>query len=139
MGQYLVLFVQVSTNSSKSSHNLYNKSMKKIIKNPTIISLIVLIAVFLFSRLYNLTLLPIFTDESIYIYWAKVIESSHDQYFISLTDGKPPLLIWMISVFLTILPDSWYLVAGRLPAVIAGLVVLSLSIALPTSCFTIRK
>jgi 4-amino-4-deoxy-L-arabinose transferase-like glycosyltransferase len=72
------------------------------------------------TRLFNLTILPIFTDESIYIYWAKVIESSHSQWFISLTDGKPPLLIWMISIFLAILPNDLYLVAGRLPAVVAG-------------------
>ncbi|HRN70185.1 MAG TPA: glycosyltransferase family 39 protein [Candidatus Woesebacteria bacterium] len=79
-----------------------------------------LVVVYGVSRLFNLTVLPIFTDESIYIYWAKLIESTHLQWFVSLTDGKPPLLIWMITIFLKILPDSWYLVAGRLPAVIAG-------------------
>lgn len=79
-----------------------------------------LLIVYFLSRLFNLTILPIFTDESIYIYWAKVIEATHSQWFISLTDGKPPLLVWTTAFFLTVLPDAWYLVAGRLPAVIAG-------------------
>ncbi len=79
-----------------------------------------LIFLYFLTRLENLTILPIFTDESIYIYWAKVIESTHSQWFISLTDGKPPLLVWTTAFFLTILPDAWYLIAGRLPAVIAG-------------------
>lgn len=82
---------------------------------------VLLIFLFLFSRLYNLTLLPIFTDESIYIYWAKFISVNQSHWFLSLTDGKPPLLIWMISVLLTILPHNLYLLAGRLPSVFAGL------------------
>ena len=81
-----------------------------------------LLFAYFLTRLFNLTVLPIFTDESIYIYWAKVIESTHEQWFISLTDGKPPLLIWLVSILLTVLPDGWYLVAGRLPAVLAGAV-----------------
>ncbi len=83
--------------------------------------LLVLLIVFIISRIYNILLLPIFTDESIYIYWAKYIETSHSHWLISLIDGKPPLLIWATAVFLTILPPSQYLLAGRLPSVIAGL------------------
>lgn len=86
------------------------------------ISLGIIILLYFASRIYNLTLLPIFTDESIYIYWAKIIATTHSQYFISLTDGKPPLLIWIIAVFLKLLPSSWYLIAGRLPSVIFGLI-----------------
>lgn len=81
---------------------------------------IFLVILFLFSRLCNLTLLPIFTDESIYIYWAKYIATHNSNFFISLTDGKPPLLIWIIALFLKILPTEWYLVAARLVSVIAG-------------------
>lgn len=72
------------------------------------------------SRLFNLLLLPIFTDESIYIYWAKFISTYNTQWFISLSDGKPPLLIWIISAFLKILPVNMYLLAGRLPSVFFG-------------------
>lgn len=77
---------------------------------------------YLFTRLVSLTVLPMFTDEAIYIYWAKFIQTNHSNWFISLTDGKPPLLIWMISLLLTVLPADWYLVAGRLPSVFAGTV-----------------
>lgn len=79
-----------------------------------------LAAVCLVIRLINLTLLPIFTDESIYIYWARTIQTTHSQWFISLYDGKPPLLIWIISLLLSIFPHDWYLFVGRLPSVFAG-------------------
>lgn len=93
----------------------------RIFRSPYV-PLILLVLLYAIIRLFNLTILPIFTDESIYIYWAKLIESTHSQWFVSLTDGKPPLLIWMIASFLAILPDTWYLIAGRLPAVLAGAV-----------------
>lgn len=87
--------------------------MKKIV--------FLLLISYLFTRLYNLTVLPIFTDESIYIYWAKIISTTHQQLFISLTDGKPPLLVWLIASLLSVLPNSAYLIAGRLPSVLAGI------------------
>ncbi len=99
-------------------------SMLKHIKQKEILPWILLLGGYLLTRFYNLLLLPLFTDESIYIYWAKVISSTHSQWFISLTDGKPPLLIWMISFFLSLFPDDWYLLAGRLPSVFAGLIAL---------------
>jgi 4-amino-4-deoxy-L-arabinose transferase-like glycosyltransferase len=79
-----------------------------------------LLIIYFISRLYNILLLPIFTDESIYIYWAKYIAINHSHWFLSLTDGKPPLLIWGIASLLTIFPQDWYLLAGRLPSVISG-------------------
>lgn len=84
----------------------------------------ILIALYLFTRLLNLTLLPMFTDESIYIYWAKTIATTHSQWFISLYDGKPPILIWIIAVLLSIFPHDMYLFAGRLPSVLGGLITL---------------
>lgn len=92
---------------------------------PFKVYLVVLFLLYLFTRLYNLTILPIFTDESIYIYWAKIIATEHKYWFISLTDGKPPLLIWMMALLLKILPSGWYLVAGRLPSVFAGVMTIS--------------
>jgi len=76
--------------------------------------------IYFITRLYNLLSLPIFTDESIYIYWAKYIAVNHSHWFMSLIDGKPPLLIWAIAGLLTILPQNLYLLAGRLPSVFAG-------------------
>jgi 4-amino-4-deoxy-L-arabinose transferase-like glycosyltransferase len=84
------------------------------------IILTTLTTAYFISRFYNILSLPIFTDESIYIYWAKYIAVNHSHWFMSLIDGKPPLLIWAIAVFLTALPQNLYLLAGRLPSVFAG-------------------
>lgn len=83
--------------------------------------LVLLISIYLITRLFHLTILPIFNDESIHIYWAKLIATSNQQWFISLIDGEPPLFIWLIVFFLKLSP-GWYLVAGRLPSVLAGAV-----------------
>ena len=95
--------------------------MKKLFSFLQTKSLILLIIAYGVSRISFITSLPIFTDESIYIFWAKVIATSHSQWFISLTDGKPPLLIWMIASLLTFFPNDAYLLAGRLPSVFAGM------------------
>ena len=94
----------------------------KIIKKHFILT--TLIIIYLITRLYNILLLPIFTDESIYIYWAKVISETYSQWGLSLTDGKPPLLVWTIAIFLKALPSHLYLLAGRFPSVIAGAITL---------------
>lgn len=75
---------------------------------------------FLLTRFVNLTTFPIFTDEAIYIYWAKFIATHDSNWFMSLTDGKPPLFIWTMAVFLKLFPSSLYLIAGRLVSILAG-------------------
>lgn len=78
---------------------------------------------YLITRLYNIKLLPIFTDEGIYIRWAKVAWHDASWRFISLTDGKQPLQTWGTIPFLKFFPtDS--LLAGRLFAVATGMVAL---------------
>jgi len=75
---------------------------------------------YLVTRMYNLKLLPIFTDEGIYIRWAKVAWHDASWRFISLTDGKQPLQTWGTIPFLKLFPtDS--LLAGRLFAVFTGM------------------
>ncbi len=78
---------------------------------------------FLITRLYNIKLLPIFTDEGIYIRWAKVAWHDASWRFISLTDGKQPLQTWGTIPFLKLFPtDS--LLAGRLFSVATGMIAL---------------
>lgn len=113
--------------------------LKKIMPSQRLLPLAILILLYLFTRLFNLLALPIFTDESIYIYWAKVIEDTHTQFFIPLTDGKPPLLIWMIAALLSVLPSDFYLLAGRLPSVFSGLVALIAIYKLTENLFTSRR
>jgi len=84
------------------------------------IILFVLKITFLGTRLYNLSLLPIFTDEGIYIRWAKVAWHDASWRFISLTDGKQPLQTWGTIPFLKLFPDD-ALFAGRLFSVFTGM------------------
>lgn len=103
------------------------------------IPLFLLVLLYLFTRLFHLTVLPIFNDESIYLYWAKLINTTYSHLFLSLTDGKPPLFIWIMAVFLKLFPSFWYLVAGRLPSVITGLISLFGIYALASLLFHSRK
>ncbi len=78
------------------------------------------LAVFYFAtRLTNLTLLPIFTDEAIYIRWSQIALQDPQHRFISLYDGKQPLFVWLNMLTLNLSIDP--LVAGRLVSVAAGL------------------
>lgn len=69
-------------------------------------------------RLFNLTKIPIFTDEAIYIRWAQVGLDDAAQRYISLTDGKQPLMIWLMYPFLKIFSDPLF--AGRFVSVLSG-------------------
>jgi 4-amino-4-deoxy-L-arabinose transferase-like glycosyltransferase len=84
-----------------------------------ILSVAVLIILYFILRIYHLTSLPLFTDESIYIRWSQI--GLHDPAFrfLSLTDGKQPLFIWIMYPFLKIFHDP--LVGGRLVSVFSGL------------------
>ena len=64
------------------------------------------------TRLTKLTLIPIFTDEAIYLRWAQIALGDPRWRFISLIDGKQPLLIWLFLPFVKYISDP--LVAGRI-------------------------
>lgn len=71
------------------------------------------------SRLIRLEQFPIFTDEGIYIHWAKIAWHDASMRFISLTDGKQPLQTWLTIPFLKLFPNQ-PLFAGRLFSVGCG-------------------
>ncbi len=77
-----------------------------------------LILLFL-TRIVNLTGLPIFCDEAIYIRWSQIAWKEASMRFISLTDGKQPFQTWITIPFLKIFADP--LAAGRMQAVLAGI------------------
>src|SRR6266699_2218030 len=108
-----------SSHTFSPTHGMIS-SVTNSLKKENIL-LISLVIVYLVITLFHLGILPIFTDESIHIYRAKLIASSNKQWFISLIDGEPPLFIWMVVFFLKLFPPTWYLVAGRLPSIMAGL------------------
>ena len=77
-------------------------------------------AIYLVTRLYNLTGLPIFTDEAIYIRWAQIGAQDASWRFISLVDGKQPMFTWVMMALLRLIPQD-PLFIGRLTSVIAGM------------------
>lgn len=87
-----------------------------------IIVLVVLILIYFVSRFYSILSLPIFTDEAIYIRWAQIAKQDANWRFISLTDGKQPMFIWLMMIFLRFIQDP--LLAGRVVSVGAGFMTL---------------
>src|SRR3989344_8921312 len=74
------------------------------------------------TRVINLDLLPIFTDEAIYIRWAQIGLADPAHRYIALTDGKQPLFTWLMYPTLRIFSDPLF--AGRFISVIASIVTL---------------
>lgn len=71
------------------------------------------------SRLLYLNRFPIFSDEGIYIRWAKVAWHDPAWRFISLTDGKQPLQTWGTIPFFKLFSND-LLLGGRMFAVVTG-------------------
>jgi len=91
------------------------------------------ILLFVFTRFFNLTRLPIFCDEAIYIRWAQIAWHDASQRFISLTDGKQPLQTWLTIPFLKIIVDP--LAAGRAQAGMVGFLSLLVAMVLAVVYF----
>lgn len=81
--------------------------------------LVIFLLIFLLSRLVNLTLLPVFNDEAIYVNWGQIMTTKGGMLFYSLFDGKQPLLIWIFGLVNKIIPDPFF--SGRLVSVFASL------------------
>lgn len=79
-----------------------------------------LVVAFLVLVTANLTRLPIFVDEAIYLRWAQIAWHDASWRFISLTDGKQPLYTWFVIPFLKFIDDPLY--AGRLASGVSGLI-----------------
>lgn len=77
------------------------------------------VSLYLFSRFQNLTSIPVFGDEAIYLRWSQIIKSVETLRFIPLTDGKQPLFMWLTAIFFKFIKDP--LVAGRTLSIFAGL------------------
>ncbi len=79
-----------------------------------------LLGAYLFTRLYNIMFLPMFTDEAIYTRWSQIARYDASWRFISLTDGKQPSFVWFDMILMRFVNDP--LLAGRLVSVLAGIV-----------------
>lgn len=79
-----------------------------------------IIILILFSlRFLNLTIIPVFADEAIYIRWAQVMKAEETLRFLPLSDGKEPLFMWVMMAFLKVIKDPLF--GGRLLSVFSGL------------------
>src|SRR3989338_5727310 len=98
--------------------------LKKTFSRKDVLLILFLIGLYFLTRLINLDKFPIFSDEGIYIRWAKVAWHDASWRFISMTDGKQPLQTWGTIPFLKLFPDN-ALLAGRLFAVATGFVAIT--------------
>ncbi len=93
--------------------------MKVITKfKKEIIIALLLTGFYFLSRLIRLTLIPIFTDEAIYIRWSEIARYDAAWRYISLSDGKQPLFVWLTMIIFPFFNDPLF--AGRLVSVLAG-------------------
>jgi hypothetical protein len=81
-------------------------------------SLLILFFIYFFLSLPNLTLLPPYNDESIYIDWAWSYTHMPGHLYDSLLDAKQPLMIWIFAFFQNFFSDPLY--AGRFVSVLFG-------------------
>ncbi len=97
------------------------QKIKTLITKNSVFSFLCLFLIigYLTIRLVNLTIIPVFADEAIYIRWAQVMRAVSSLRFLPLSDGKQPLFMWLIIPFLKFINDP--LIAGRLVSVLAGL------------------
>lgn len=96
--------------------------------NKRFVLLFLTISVLYFAtRLINLTTIPVFGDEAIYLRWSQVIKNVETLRFIPLNDGKQPLYMWLVVPLLKFFPA---LIAGRLLSIFSGYLILTLLVIL---------
>ncbi len=111
--------------------------VKYLIKYKFVLFVLLTIIVLYFGiRLPELTSQPIFADEAIYVRWAQVMRSEPTLRFVSLTDGKTPLYMWLMIPMFKVFPDPLF--AGRLLSVLAGFGTLIGVFVLSSKLFNLR-
>lgn len=97
--------------------------MNRIQQRRTIAFVATLVSLLAFAfclRLINLTKIPVFADEAIYIRWAQVMRAEPTLRFLPLSDGKQPLFMWGVIPFFKIFSDPLF--AARMLSVFSGVV-----------------
>lgn len=82
---------------------------------------VVLILVFLSSRFVNLGVVPIFTDEAIYLRWSQIMAYDSALRYMPLVDGKPPFFMWLTAGLMRLVPQIDILYTGRIVSIFGGL------------------
>lgn len=74
--------------------------------------------IFFSTRLQNLTSVPVFGDEAIYVRWSQIIRNVETLRFIPVTDGKQPFFMWILAGLFKFFQDPLF--AGRLISIFSG-------------------
>ena len=82
-------------------------------------ALVAMVVVYLSLTFSNLTKLPMFVDEALYLRWGQIAGADATWRFISLTDGKQPLYTWAVVPFMKYFGDPLY--GGRFVSALCGL------------------
>jgi len=82
-------------------------------------SLFIIISIYIGLTFSNLTKLPMFVDEALYLRWGQIAGADATWRFISLTDGKQPLYTWAVVPFMNYFGDPLY--GGRFVSALCGL------------------
>ncbi len=77
----------------------------------------------------NLSAQPLYLDEGLYIFWAKLFEQSSGFAYVSMQDGKTPLFMWIVAYLHQYLGTSLF--SARFASVVSGSVT-TLSLAIVT-------
>lgn len=85
----------------------------------TIFGIVLILGVGFAIRIINLTILPVFVDEAIYVRWSQVMATEPTLRFLPLSDGKQPLYMWVLMFLIKLFENPLY--AGRLISVFTGL------------------
>lgn len=83
-----------------------------------ILILFVLVGLNVGLRLINLTKIPVFADEAIYVRWSQVMRAEQTLRFLPLSDGKQPLFMWLVIPFFKVFSDPLF--AGRFVSTMSG-------------------
>ena len=85
-----------------------------------VVAILGIVALYLVTHLFKLTVLPVFADESIYVRWAQLIMDEPARYALfPLNDGKTPLFIWALVPLQYLFSDQLF--AARILSVVVGL------------------
>ncbi len=94
--------------------------MKQFLKDKKAMLILgVLLVLGIIFRFVNLTQVPVFADEAIYLRWAQIMRAEETLRFLPLSDGKQPLYMWTVIPFFKFISDP--LVAGRILSILTGL------------------
>lgn len=80
--------------------------------------ILLILSTYFILHLLNLTLLPVFNDESGYLDWAWSYTHMPGHLYDSLLDAKQPLMVWIFAIFENFFEDPLF--AGRFASALIG-------------------